>query len=71
MGGISTPIIAIWLVWLLFASVVMARAPNFARSFTQPREEANYDILEQEALVERKRSYDDNSPNIDAFAIGE
>jgi hypothetical protein len=71
MGGISTPLIAIWLVWLLLASVAMVKAPNFARLFKHPQEEANYDALEQEDLVERKGSSDDNSLPMDQFTIGE
>jgi hypothetical protein len=68
LGGISTALIAMWLFWLLLVTVVMVQAPRLARVVKHPKEEANYDALEKDGLVDLKESVDDN---LDAFAIGE
>jgi hypothetical protein len=71
MGGISTPLIAIWFLWLLFVSVLMIQAPMAARLVKRPDAAGKYDVVEQDDPVERKNSRDGNSIPMARFAVGE
>ena len=73
MGGISTPLVAVWFLWLLIVSVLMVQAPTLARIVTQRRgdAESKYDAVEQDDPTERKESRDDDSMRMASFAVGE
>jgi hypothetical protein len=73
MGGISTPLVVIWFVWLLLLSVLMVQAPTLARFVKRPQRDSagTYDAVEQDDTVERKGSRDEDSLRMDSFAVGE
>jgi hypothetical protein len=72
MGGISTPLIVTWLVWLVLASVLMVQAPTLLRLVKRPQEDKGmYDVVEQDEPKERKRSSDEETLRMETFAVGE
>jgi hypothetical protein len=71
MGGISTPLIVVWFVWLVLVSIVMVKAPTLSRLVKRPEEDKGmYDVVEQDEPKERKRSSDETL-HMETFAVGE
>lgn len=73
MGGISTPLVVLWFLWLLLASVLMIQAPKVASLLKPGQDDAagKYDAVQQDEPAERKSSREASALRMDAFTVGE
>jgi hypothetical protein len=65
MGGIGLPLTVTWVVWLVFASAFMVKAPMVGRLLIVS-EGPKYSVVDQE-----EEAKSEMRPSNDTFSIGE